>query len=326
MYDRLYSSFQGRPTALRLESFSCPLPSEESLGPDYKLTAAWVSLSSTLEEILSVINGKEERIYQESSIQKLSQASSKLLQWFRSLPPELQWTASNVHQPSPATCAIHVQFLSATILLNRPFAAYMQKYRKDKAAVDDGIRRYLSGQTPEVSQQLCTTSGVRISKLLLAYRLHHGPGKFFSTINPACLSAAMALISDVASASPGEQKTEEKKWLAAILETLKEITPTYPVAGRSYMVLCAIVNASGIPGVVPASDELQQPYVGTSQLDQQPQSTDMQGLQGRADDFLWNMDASLGWEFYPSLDDVHGIGLTDFFPPPPDAGNLTGGL
>lgn len=136
----------------------------------------------------------------------------------------------------------------------------------------------------------------------------------------------MALISDVASASPGEQKTEEKKWLAAILETLKEITPTYPVAGRSYMVLCAIVNASGIPGVVPASDELQQPYVGTSQLDQQPQSTDMQGLQGRADDFLWNMDASLGWEFYPSLDDVHGIGLTDFFPPPPDAGNLTGGL
>lgn len=60
----------------------------------------------------------------------------------------------------------------------------------------------------------------------------------------------MALLSDIVSAKSGEDKREEKGWLAAIFETLKEITPTYPVAGRSYLVLCAIVKACGLPGVV----------------------------------------------------------------------------
>ncbi|KAH7140041.1 hypothetical protein B0J13DRAFT_69884 [Dactylonectria estremocensis] len=313
VFDTLYSSFQGRPKTVRLEGFSCPMPSAESLGPSYKLTLTWVRLASILEDILAVINGKEETIYQDASIQKLSEASDRLLQWFKTLPAELRWTPNSTHSPSPATCAIHLQFLSTTILLNRPFAAYMQKSSRRKGALGSDGKKCLHGQTPEISQRLCTTSGVRVSKLLLAYRLHHGPAKFFSTINPACLSASMALISDIVSAGPMDQKHEEKKWLTCILETLKAITPTYPVAGRSYMTLCAVTNACGLAGLIPASDRQQQAPLGGGQLDEQLQ---MGNFQGNPDELFWNIDGALGWEFYPTLDvnDVHGIGLTDFCP------------
>ena len=270
-----------------------------------------------------------ETIYQDSSIEKLSQASQDLLKWFKALPPELQWNAAALQSPSPATCALHVHFLSVTILLNRPFAAYMLKSFDNNNKGPAGSRlgdRRLNGQTPEISQTLCTTSGIRISKILLTYRLHHGAGKFFSTINPACLSASIALISDIVSARAGEDKKEERRWLAAILETLKGITPTYPVAGRSYTVLCAIVKACGLPGVVPSP-----PPTGASDSNNQSMDESFQNPGGHhpgLEDPIWSMNESLGWEFYPMLGDVHDIGITDFYPrlspwPPatPDYGN-----
>lgn len=274
-------------------------------------------LSSILEDILPIINGRRlQTIYQHDSVEKLSRASNDLLQWFKALPPELQWDSRAVHLPTPATCALHIHFLSVTILLNRPFAAYMLKSfdgKKDAGGCVENSR--LGGQTPEVSQRICTTSSILIAKILWTYRSNHGANKFFSTINPACLSASIALISDIVSAEAGEDKGEGRKWLAVILDTLKEITPTYPVAGRSFMVLCAIAKACGLRDVLPSSSSLGvngATDAGNNMLDQFLQSPGAQQL--RAEDMMWNMNGSLGWEFYPMLGDVHDIGLTDFYP------------
>lgn len=310
--NRLYSSYQGRPTAIRLEDFSCPLPSVEILGSQGQLTAALVHLSSTLEDILPIVNGRRlETIYQEYSIEKLSRASENLLGWFQSLPCELQWNSSHHQHPSPAVSALHVNFLFSIILLNRPFSAYMLKSVNNKAATGGSLRS-LKGQTPEVSQKLCTTSGIRIAKILSSYRLYHGADKFFSTINPPCLSAAMALMSDIVSADQGEDKTEEKRWLTSILDTLKEVTPTYPVAGRSYNVLCAIAKACALSGVVPVSSStpLGPTDPGTGLLD--PHFQHSQEAQTGVDDLVWTMGDSLGWEFYPMLDGVQDFGFPDF--------------
>lgn len=332
--NRLYSSYQGRPTAIRLEDFSCPLPSEEILGSQGQLTAALVHLSSILEDILPIVNGRRlETIYQQTSIAKLSRASENLLEWFKSLPRELQWSSGTHQHPSPAISALHVNFLFITILLNRPFAAYMLRSANNKRKTGGCFgKRRLNGQTPEASQKLCTTSGIRISKILSTYRLHHGANKFFSTINPPCLSAAMALMSDIVSAEPGENKAEEKRWLTAILESLKEITPTYPVGGRSYMVLCAIAKACALSEVVPLSSSipLEASDSGNGLLDQHSQH--LQEPQAGADELIWSMDDSLGWEFYPMLDSVQDLGLNEFHtrlspwqPPAPEYGNWIGG-
>lgn len=260
-----------------------------------------------------MINGKEDFAYSESSVEKLSRVSERLVQWFKSLPAELQWTADSVQTPTPAICAIHVQFLSITILLNRPFAAYIPRNSHHDKRMGASKRRCLEGHSPELSQKLCTSSGIRIAKLLLAYRLRHGAAKFFSTINPACLSAAMALISDIVSADSEQSKAEEKKWLKCILETLREITPTYPVAGRSYMTLCAIVNTCNITDVAPARNAQQQ------HPSHEPSTSDTSGhfgdLRAGIDDVLWNFDGSFTWD-YPTfdVDEVHGIGLQDFYP------------
>lgn len=296
-----------------MESFACPFPSQDFLGPGYGLTAAWVTLASILEDILVVINGKEDFIYSDLSVEKLSRTSERLVKWFRSLPLELQWTADSVQAPTPAICAIHVQFLSITILLNRPFAAYIPRNSRHDRRTGTNKRRCLEGHSPELSQKLCTSSGIRIAKLLLAYRLRHGAAKFFSTINPACLSAAMALVSDIVSANLEDSRDEEKKWLRCILETLREITPTYPVAGRSYMTLCAIINACNITDVAPARDPQQQAS------SREPGTSGASGhfgdLRAGIDDVLWNFDGSFTWD-YPTfdVDEVHGIGLQDFYP------------
>ena len=274
-------------------------------------------LSSILEDILPVINGRRlEIIYQQASIEKLSQASEKLLQWFKALPAELQWNQDALRNPSPGICALHMHFLSTTILLHRPFAAYLVKSFEKKNTSDGSFRnRCLRGQTPEVSQKLCTTSGIRISKILSTYRLHHGANKFFSTINPACLSAAMALMSDIISADPREDKSEEKKWLAALLQTLEEITPTYPVAGRSYVVLCAIVKACGLTGVVPSSSSMNlQTTFNQNYPQPEEQFQNLEALQLGPNEMVWGMNESLGWEFYPMFDEMHDIGPMDFYP------------
>lgn len=220
------------------------------------------------------------------------------------LLPELQWDANR--PISPGICALHIHFLSTTILLNRPFATYI--FNRGLKSVSR--RPCLEGQTTHVSQQICTANAIRISKLLLAYRQHHGASKIFSTINPTCLSAAVALISDIVSAESGEDKKEEKRWLATIMETLDEIIPWYPIAERSRNTLAAIMNTCGL------SDVLKQlaPKSGNIQAELLPNHTpiDVSGTN-------WNIDTDLSLDLgfpFDSAYDVHNISLTGFYAQP----------
>ena len=287
--------------------------SSQTFGTKYQLVAAWVELASLLNDVLSVINGSPERIYQDSSVSKLSETNRKLLAWFVNLAPELQW---DVNRPiSPGICALHIQFLSITILLNRPFATYMLN-RGPKSVPR---RLCLEGQTPQVSQQICTANAVRISKLLLTYRQHHGASKIFSTINPTCLTAAVALISDIMNAEPDEDKNEERKWLAAILETLEEIIPWYPIAERSRNTLAAVMNTCGL------SDILQQ--LTTNSANIQIEMIPDHGLMG-APGTGWNTEAGLsfGLDFpFDSVYDAHNIGLASFYAQPSQMMSFGGG-
>ncbi|KAJ5780586.1 hypothetical protein N7457_005746 [Penicillium paradoxum] len=268
---------RGRPTAIRLDDLNVSRLSAQTLGRSGQLVAAWVELASLLDDVLSVINGAPGRVYQESSVKKLSEASQKLLSWFLNLAPELQWDAN--HPISPGICALHIQFLSITILLNRPFATYLF----NRGSKSPPRRRCLEGQTTKVSQQICTANAIRISKLLLAYRQLH---------------------------EPSEDKEEEKKWLAAIMETLDEIIPWYPVAGRSRNTLAAIMNTCGL------SDILKQlaSKSGDDQAEMLP-NRDHTEISGPS--WTTDMDLSFNLGFpFDSAYDVHNISLTGFYAQP----------
>lgn len=278
--------------------------STQTLGTNYQLVFAWVELASLLNDVLSVINGPPERIYQDSSVSKLSEASRKLLAWFVNLGPELQWEA-NI-SISPGICALHIQFLSTTILLNRPFAAYIFNRRPKLVS----RRRCLEGQTAKTSQQICTVNAVRISKLLLAYRQHHGASKIFSTINPTCISSAVALITDIVSSEPGDDKKEERKWLAAILETLEEIIPWYPIAERSRNTLAAIMSTCGLSDIVKQLAKKS----GNIHVKMLPEHG-----QTEASGSGWNTDADLSFGLgfpFDSLYDVNNNNLSSFYAQP----------
>lgn len=278
--------------------------SAQTLGNRNQLVATWVELASLLNDVLSVINGPPQRIYQDSSVTKLSEVSRQLLAWFLNLPQELQWDSNG--SISPSVCALHLQFLSTTILLNRPFATYIFNRRPKSTP----RQRCLEGQTTKISQQICTANAVRVSKLLLAYRQHHGASKIFSTINPTCLSAAVALISDIVSAEPNEDKEPERKWLAAIMETLEEIIPWYPVAERSRNTLAAITNTCGLSDIVKQLAKRS----GNVPIAMLPSHApmDMSGTD-------WNADADFAFDLefpFDSVYDVHNISLTGFYAQP----------
>ncbi|KAJ5154449.1 uncharacterized protein N7500_009888 [Penicillium coprophilum] len=301
-------SFQGRPTAIRLDDLNMTQLSTQTLGTSKQLVATWVELASLLNEVLSVINGPPERIYQDSSVSRLSEVSRKLLAWFLNLPPELQLDANL--SISPSICALHLQFLSTTILLNRPFATYIFNHGPKLAPQ----RRCLEGQTTKISQQICTANAIRVSKLLLAYRQHHGASKIFSTINPTCLSAAVALISDIVSAELDEDKEAEREWLSAIMETLDAIIPWYPVAERSRNTLAAIMSTCGLSDIVKqlAVKSRNVPAAMLSSHD----PTDASGA-----GFNTDGDFAFDFEFpFNSVYDIHNISLTGFYAQPSQMG------
>lgn len=275
--------------------------SAQSLGPRHRLVAAWVELASILNDVIYVINRSPEKVYQDASVRRLSEASGKLLSWFMNLPPELQWTATC--PISPEICALHIQFLSTMILLNRPFAAYMLNHGRIKSP----RRRCLEGHTPLVSQQICTVNAIRISKLLFTYRQCHGASKIFSTINPTCLWAGVALISDIVSAEWDEDKTTERKWLDAILETFDEIIPWYPIAERSRNMLVAIMNACGLPSVPK--------QVSSSSRDAQAEILpDHRPTEALGTDWNTHTDLPLGLGFpFDSVYDAHDNSPMDIF-------------
>lgn len=287
--------------------------SAQTLGTNYRLVAAWVDLASILNDVISVINGSPEKIHHDSSVSKLSDANRRLLSWFVNLAQELQWSANC--SMSPSICALHIQFLSTSILLNRPFAAYMCK-RGSKLVLQ---RRCLEGQTPQISQQICTTNAVRISKLLLTYRQRHGASRIYSTVNPACLGAAMALISDIVSAEADEDKRAEINWLAAILETLEEISPWYPIAERSRNTLTAIMKACGLSGV---SKPISTTSGNNSQAKILPNCSPAEAPRPGWDTDP-DMPVGLGFPFDSGYN-VHDISLMDFYAQPSHMMELTG--
>lgn len=113
----------------------------------------------------------------------------------------------------------------------------------------------------------------------------------------------MALISDIVTAQPGENKAKERQALTAIIDTLEEITPSYPVAARSRNTLAAIMNTCGL------SDLLNQPQVSLQQPWAEAAADHLPVVTPEAS---WNVDRFLFDEAY----DVHDIGLMDFFTQP----------
>lgn len=121
----------------------------------------------------------------------------------------------------------------------------------------------------------------------------------------------MALISDIVSAEVDEDKGAETKWLTAILETLEEISPWYPIAERSRNTLAAIMNACGLSGV---SKHLSTSSGYSSQGEILPNCgvTETQKT-----DLVTDADTSVerGFPFGPDYN-VHDINLLDLYAQP----------
>ncbi|KAF2802371.1 uncharacterized protein BDZ99DRAFT_503848 [Mytilinidion resinicola] len=244
--DKLYSSFHGRPTALRFPDIAVPLPTLATVGPQHHLLSAWVQLSIILDDIISVINGPIELLDHPSTLSTLSEASLRLLQFLKSLPSELEWSPSTEF-PSSGVCALHIQFLATTILLHRPFAACMLGSEVSKS----GPKRQLDGYTPQVSQHICTVNAMRIARMLQAFRRHYGIEKMFSTVVYVTMTSALSLITEISMGDSHEDKSAEIACVKICFEVLDDLAPSTPVAGRNHTILRSIMQYCGCSDLVP---------------------------------------------------------------------------
>ncbi|KAH8819258.1 fungal-specific transcription factor domain-containing protein [Xylogone sp. PMI_703] len=238
--DKLYSLFHGRPPTLRLTDITVPNPTLETVGPQYSLLSAWVDLSTILNDIMLVINGPLESLEDNAILAKLSATNGKLLAWLRQLPASFQWDPKKTTLPSPGVCALHIQFLTTIILLHRPFTSYMAETTPKNAA-----RKQLDGFSTVQSQQICTVNAIRVSKLLLAFKMQYGIEKIFSTVTYTGYTAALSLISEIVTDIDGEYKEEERKWLLECVRILRDLKPSSPVADRNLTILTSVLESCG---------------------------------------------------------------------------------
>ena len=199
------------------------------------------------DSIINIINGPSDRLSLSVSLSELSKAGDRLPVWLKSLPESLKWNAKIRPLPGPRIYALHMQFLTTTILLHRPFAAYMAKSRQSKAGQPVP---QLTGYTPEASQRICSSSAVRIVKLLQSFRGAYGSDKIFSSTIYIAFTAALALISDIATAKQETLVLEETKWLKVCFEILSELGLALPVARRNLKILLSILDNSDCPELV----------------------------------------------------------------------------
>lgn len=239
---RIYCVCQGRPSVIKLEDIRVPRPTYDSVGDQYQSLAAWVDLSAILDKISSILNRGPDITDKDVAFSKLIAMEGELLTFLKDLPPNLRWDKQNL--PSPEVCALHMQFMTATILLHRPFADYSHP----KSGLSTPLRSTSqnSRYNPTRFRSVCTQTSIRISKLLNAFRSQYGILKIFSVGAYIALTAALSLISEL-SVNPNqiEGREDVKRALNICIEALGDLGPSFPVAGRHHNVLRSILKYCG---------------------------------------------------------------------------------
>ena len=237
---RIYCVCQGRPSAIKLADIGIPRPSEDSVGPKHHLLIAWVHLSIILDEMNSLLNGSPEQLHTDASLNKLSTVADDLLTCLRSLPQDLCWNSKCF--PAPEIWALHTQVLIAIILIHRPFA----NPGSSGTTTPTRRKKQLPGYTAEESHIICMQNSIRIAKMIDAFDRQYGIQKIFSVGAYIALTAAMTLVSSLATTTkPRNDAVESKKALEVCLDTLSDLGPSFPVAGRHHTILKSILKFCG---------------------------------------------------------------------------------
>ena len=244
IHDRLYSFCQGRPSAIRLEELNLPRPSLDLTGPQNLVLFAFVDLSSILDEMSAILNSSPDVLVQADSLNALSEIADKLLLWLKSLPNELQPQTQSL--PSPAICALHMQLLTALILMHRPFADY--GVLTSRGSTLPRISSQLPGYTQAASRLICTDNSRRIAKFLQVFRQRYGIRRIFSMGGWIALTAAMSLALDLSSTPKGSNVSEGlKKALDVCVDTLQELGQSFPLARKHHSIVLSFLKFCGNP-------------------------------------------------------------------------------
>jgi len=236
-FPRLYSCFQGRPTSIKLDDISVPLPSEQTVGSQFQILAAWVDLARILDDIINVINRDDELLDDPATISKLSITSDKLLRWLKELPTGLQWNAKQAPLSPSAIFALHMQFLTTTILLHRPFSASVLNSGTGKSST-----RRLKGYTSSDSQTICTLNSIRIVKMLNQFQQQFGLRRIFSWSAPVALTVSLSLLSDIALGAQDEDKSNVKNYFQLCIKIQEDMSLSLPLAGRNLAILRSMIE------------------------------------------------------------------------------------
>jgi hypothetical protein len=95
--------------------------------------------------------------------------------WYDRLPPNLQWTPTNIASAPSSFFLLHQQYHSCIILLHRPFALYD----------DQGAKAGQSNKTEEhssaMSRTVCTRHAIRVARIYWQHRQRYETKPMFMT-------------------------------------------------------------------------------------------------------------------------------------------------
>ena len=251
----MYSFCQGRPSAIRLEELNLPRPSLDLSGPQYPALFAFVDLSSILDKMSTILNSSPDMLAHADSMKALSETADKLLLWLKSLPDEFQLQTRTVH--SPVVYALHMQLLTAFILMHRPFADY--GVLTSRGSTLPRLSSQLPGHTRTTSRLVCTQNSRRIAKFLQVFRQHYGIRKIFSMGGWIALTAAMSLALELSSTNQDSNNSEAlKEALDVCVDALQELGQSFPLARKHHRIVLSFLKFCGQP-IEPAIEQSEKP-------------------------------------------------------------------
>nr|POF04266.1 putative transcriptional regulatory protein [Quercus suber] len=255
IYDRYWSLFLGRPTAMKssdLETYylaqrferlgSCrPAGLEGSLIT--RIYEALLDLMDIGGQIVELPEHREKvsntsQVPDHSSYLRMMAIDRQLRSWAGRLPEDLRYSKANSSTVPFAFYMLHQQYHAVLILLHRPFARYGNLNTQDGKMTGT-----LDSHFSNTSIAICTKSAVAIAYIFWQHRKRFDGRLMFSGAMQHAGTAAMALIAALAYTSSAAERNMNMRCLDILHAALQDMSHMLQPAEKMATVLGAAMIA-----------------------------------------------------------------------------------
>ncbi|KAK6438552.1 hypothetical protein LTR95_005246 [Oleoguttula sp. CCFEE 5521] len=254
IYDRYWSLFLGRPTAIKsddveiyslaaqFEKLGTCRPAGVGKTTNTRIYEALLDLMEIASSIVEHPNhrkqGEDVRTPDQSAYLRMAAVDRELHAWAQRLPADLRYTEENRVSAPYSFYLLHQQYYAVQILLHRPFARYDDTSSPES---DDPTVSALDRHFSAASRAICTKAAVAVARIFWQHRQRFDGKQIFCIGMQHAGTAATALIAALAYIPDTTDRSNNLQYLEVLHAALRDMAHGYQPAERMAAVLDAVM-------------------------------------------------------------------------------------